>query len=212
MAKHKNGKKLDYFEAFEKQAELAIAEAKLLVEVIENHKGPDSLDDYIERAHEIEHAGDKLVHSVFDAVTVDFVTPIDREDIISLTQKLDDVLDYMEGTVQRFYMLDVKEMHPKAGEFAELLLKSCEKLGKALEDFDEFKNSKKINKLIIDVGSVEEEADELFFHTLRELYSHGEENPLYVFVWDKLFQRLENTADACEQAADTMGTIIMKNC
>lgn len=127
------------------------------------------------------------MHSVFDAVTVDFVTPIDREDIISLTQKLDDVLDYMEGTVQRFYMLDVKEMHPKAGEFAELLLKSCEKLGKALEDFDEFKNSKKINKLIIDVGSVEEEADELFFHTLRELYSHGEENPLYVFVWDKLF-------------------------
>ena len=118
----------------------------------------------------------------------------------------------MEGTVQRFYMLDVKELHPKAGEFAELLLKSCEKLGKALEDFDEFKNSKKINKLIIDVGSVEEEADELFFHTLRELYSHGEENPLYVFVWDKLFQRLENTADACEQAADTMGTIIMKNC
>ena len=96
MAKHKNGKKLDYFEAFEKQAELGIAEAKLLVEVIENYKGPDSLDDYIERAHEIEHAGDKLVHSVFDAVTVDFVTPIDREDIISLTQKLDDVLDYME--------------------------------------------------------------------------------------------------------------------
>lgn len=50
MAKHKNGKKLDYFEAFEKQAELAIAEAKLLVEVVENYKGPDSLDDYIERA------------------------------------------------------------------------------------------------------------------------------------------------------------------
>ena len=49
MAKHKNGKKLDYFEAFEKQAELAIAEAKLLVEVIENYKGPDSLDEYIER-------------------------------------------------------------------------------------------------------------------------------------------------------------------
>ena len=49
MAKHKNGKKLDYFEAFEKQAELAIAEAKLLVEVIENYKGPDSLDDYSAR-------------------------------------------------------------------------------------------------------------------------------------------------------------------
>ena len=45
MAKHKNGKKLDYFEAFEKQAELAIADANLLVEVIENYKGPDSLDD-----------------------------------------------------------------------------------------------------------------------------------------------------------------------
>ncbi len=212
MAKHKKGKKLDYFEAFDKQVELAIAEAKLLVEVIDNYKGSEHLDDYIERAHEIEHAGDKLVHSVFDAVTVDFVTPIDREDIISMTQSLDDVLDYMEGTVQRMYMLNVKEMHPKAGEFAKLLLKSCEKLGKAMEDFRDFKNSKKLNQLIIDVGSVEEEADELFFHTMRELYSHGEENPLGVFVWDKLFQRLENTADACEKVADTMGTIVMKNC
>lgn len=212
MAKHKKGKKLDYFEAFDKQVGLAIEEAKLLVEVIENYDGPDNLEKYIERAHDIEHAGDKLVHSVFDAVTVDFVTPIDREDIISMTQSLDDVLDYMEGTVQRMYMLDVKEMHPKAGEFAHLLLKSCQKLGKAMEDFSDFKNSKKLNQLIIDVGSVEEEADELFFHTMRELYSHGQENPLGVFVWDKLFQRLENTADACEKVADTMGTIVMKNC
>ena len=75
------------------------------------------------------------MHSVFDAVTVNFVTPIDREDIISLTQKLDDVLDYMEGTVQRFYMLDVKEMHPKAGEFAELLLESCRKTRQSVGRF-----------------------------------------------------------------------------
>ncbi len=212
MPKLKKSKKFNYFDGFSKQTDLAIAEAKLLVEVFENYPGPDGLSDYISRAHEIEHSGDKHVHAVFDAVTADFVTPIDREDIIALTQALDDVIDYTEGTIQRLYMLDVKEMHPQAVDFSHLLLKSCEKLGKAMEDFGDFKSSKKLNKLIIDVGSVEEEADELFFRTMRELYSHGEENPLKVFVWDKIFQRLENAADACEKVADTMSTVIMKNC
>ncbi len=212
MPKLKKSKKFNYFEGFSRQAGFAIAEAKLLVEIFEDYDGSDDLGKYIERAHEIEHSGDEYVHAVFDAVAADFVTPIDREDIIALTQALDDVIDYTEGTVQRLYMLNVQEMHPKAIEFSRLLLKSCEKLGKAMEDFGDFKSSKKINKLIIDVGSVEEEADELFFHTMRELYASKHDDPLYVFVWDKLFQRLENAVDACEKVSDTMSTVIMKNC
>ncbi|MFR3273714.1 MAG: DUF47 domain-containing protein [Slackia sp.] len=86
----------------------------------------------MERAHEIEHAADKVCHSIFQAVSVDFITPIDREDIISLTQSMDDILDYMEATIQRFYMFNLTSMHPRAIDFARLLLKSCEALKVAM--------------------------------------------------------------------------------
>lgn len=211
MGKHKKDKKLNYFDAFDRQVELAYKEAKLLVEVVENYPGCDDLEAFIERAHDIEHEADEQVHAVFEAVTVDFVTPIDREDIILMTQSLDDVVDYMDGTIQRLAMYHVPEMHPQVAEFAHLLLKSCEALRKAMGDFRNFKNSKKLHALIVDVGDVEEEADTLFFNTMRELYSHGKEDPLMVFVWDKLFQRLENTADALEKVADSIGSIVMKN-
>lgn len=204
-------KRFNYFDAFEAQVDLACQEARLLIEVIEGFTTSEAILPQIERAHELEHKGDVITHDVFAALAVDFVTPIEREDIIAMTQSLDDILDYMEGTMQRFYMLNVSTMHPQAIEFARLLLKGCEALQVAMRDFRNFKSSKQLKRLIIDVGDVEEEADELFFNVVRSLFTEGREDPVNVFIWDKLFQRFENTADACEHVADTMGTVLMKN-
>ncbi len=203
--------KFNYFDAFEEQVDLACQEAELLVEAIDNFSTPEALLPDVERAHVIEKAGDEISHKVFSALATDFITPIEREDIIAMTQNLDDVIDYMESTVQRLYMLNVSSMHPRAGEFARLLLKSCYALKDAMHDFRDFKKSKRLQKLIISVGDVEEEADELFFQVMHDLYTTGKNEPINVFVWDKLFQRMENTADACEHVMDTMSTVILKN-
>ncbi len=215
--------KFNYFKAFQKQADLACKEAELLVEIIENFRTSDALLDDIKRAHEIEHKADMVCHDIFDAVSADFITPIDREDIISLTQSMDDILDYMEGTIQRFYMFDVQVMHPRAADFAHLLLKSCEALQSAVGEFKDFKNPKKLKPLIVEVGDVEEEADDLFFTVMRDLYTNARKEAkaeidpntaraeaVDVYTWDKLFQRMENTADTCERASDIMRTIMMK--
>ena len=202
--------KFDYFDAFDRQVELARQEALLLVEVIENYTSSDDLEGYLLRAHEIEHEGDTICHGLFTALTSDFITPIEREDILAMTGALDDVVDYIEGTIQRFYMLNIQAMHPDAMEFARLLLKACEALAAAMEDFRNFKNSKKLRKLLIDVNDVEEEADALFMRAMHELFTN-EEDVRCVIVWDKIFQRLEYAADACEHVADCMGSIVMKN-
>ena len=202
--------KFNYFDAFEKQADLACQEAELLIEIIENFTTSDTLLPDIERAHEIEHAADKVCHSIFQAVSVDFITPIDREDIISLTQSMDDILDDMEATIQRFYMFNLASMHPRAIDFARLLLKSCEALKVAMGEFRNFKNSKKLPAFIVKVGDAEEEMDSLFFTAMHGLYKESREDALDIFIWDKLFQRMENTADTCERASDIMDSIIMK--
>lgn len=203
--------KFNYFDAFDRQADLACKEAALLIEVIENYRSSDDLESFLIRAHEIEHEGDQICHDVYASISSDFITPIEREDIIAMTQSLDDVLDYMEGTIQRFYMLNVSAMHPDALEFARLLLKACEALRAAMDDFSNFKNSKKLRQLLIDVGDCEEEADVLFMRIMRGLYTEKVHDPLLVYIWDRIFQRLESTADTCEHVADTMGSIMLKN-
>ena len=203
--------KFNYFDAFEEQADLACQEAELLVEAIDNFTTSEDLLPVIERAHAIENTGDEVSHKIYSALAVDFITPIEREDIIAMTQNLDEVIDYMESTVQRFYMLNVSSMHPRAGEFAQLLRKGCYALKAAMHAFRDFKKSKILQKQIISVSDVEEEADRLFFSVMHDLYAEGTHDPINVLVWDKLFQRMENAADACEHVVDTMGTVILKN-
>ena len=203
--------KFDYFDAFGKQTKVAVQEADLLIEVIENFTEAEKLKAAMERAHDLEHEGDEINHSIFKTVATDFITPIEREDIIDLAQYLDDIVDYIEDVMQRFYMYDVHFMHHDALEFACLIKKSCEALDKAMEDFRNFKKSKNFKQLIIDVNTYEEEADQLFMSVIRKLHTVDRENPMRVLVWSQLFDRMEKCCDACEHAADTMNTILLKN-
>ena len=85
--------KYDYFSAFEDLSELAVDEADLLIKAIEEFTTADALKETMEKAHAIEHKGDDINHDIFRNVATDFITPIDREDIIGLAQALDTIID-----------------------------------------------------------------------------------------------------------------------
>ena len=176
--------KFDYFDAFEKQTEVAVQEAELLIEAIESFTEAEHLKEVMERAHELEHKGDEINHAIFKTVATDFITPIEREDIINMSQYLDNIIDYIEDVMQRFYMYDVHFIHHDALEFAHL---------------------------IIDVNDYEEEADQLYMTVIRKLHTHDRENPMRVLVWSQIFDRMEKCCDSCEHAADTMNSILLKN-
>lgn len=203
--------KFNYFDAFEKQVDIASEEADLLVEAIEGFTEAEALEDILARAHEIENRGDQVNHEIRTSVSVDFITPIEREDILELANSLDEVIDKLEGIIQRFYMFDVHFMHPRAAEFAKIIQKSLKALRKSMGTFREFKKVKKIRAMVEDVNLLEEQADELYMKTIRELYTSDADNAVRVEVWSRLFDRLEEACDACEWVADTMATIMLKN-
>lgn len=207
----KKSKRYDYFDAFEKQAELALEEADLLADVVENFTTSEAIKEIMPKAHEIENKGDEIGHNTYTAIATDFITPIEREDIIMLSQFLDDILDYIEDVVQRFYIYDIQSMHKDAAEFVKIIQKSCQALVLVMEDFKDFKKSNHFKEQIININSYEEEADVLYMEIIRELHTQHRDDPLYVLVWTQLFARMEKVTDACEHAADTMRTIVLKN-
>lgn len=203
--------KYDYFEAFEKQADLAIQEADLLIKVVEGFTSADAVREVMPEAHRFEHQGDEINHETFTAIAVDFITPIDRDDIMDVSQALDDVIDSIEDVITQFYMMDIHFMHKDAIDMVSILKKNCESLHEATEAFSDFKNSAAFKKAIVDVNSYEEEADQLYIKLIRNLHTVDRENPMRVLVWSRIFSKMEVSNDACEHVADLMSSILLKN-
>ena len=204
--------RFNYFDAFESQVAVAEEEIEVLIDAIENFTTADDLQPVLEKAHEIEHRGDEINHIILTNVSTDFITPIERGDIIELAQNLDTLTDMIEGIIQRFYMFDIHFMHPQAIEFANIIRKSLKALRKSMGTFREVKKVKKIRAMVEDVNQFEEQADALYVETIRHLYTVDALNDaVRVEVWSRLFDRLEGTCDACETVADTMASIMLKN-
>lgn len=204
-------KKYDYFDAYEQLSDLAVQEASVLIRAMENFTDAASLKAVLEEAHEIEHAGDMINHEIYKHVGGDFMPPIDREDVVLLAQHLDNILDEIEDVLQYLYMFDVHQIPEDALRFATIIKKSCKAVDAAMEDFRNFKKSKKFQQLIVDVNTNEEEGDQLYIAAMRRLHTVEREDPIHVLVWSRTYTDMEKCCDTCEHVADAMSTIVLKN-
>ena len=204
-------KKYDYFQAYRELTKLAVQESDCLIESLETFTTGAGLLGIIERVHELENAGDSINHELYSAVAVDFMPPIDREDVVELASALDNVLDYIEDVIDHMYMYDIHVVPADALRFAQIIKKSCETLDRAMVEFHNFKKSKEFKQRIVDINSYEEEADVLNRDVMRHLHTEENAEVMHVLVWSRIYERMEKCCDACEHAADIMSTILLKN-
>ena len=198
-----------YYENFAECTALAKKAAAFLVECLENYD-VDNIDKMIEEMHVFEHSADIKKHEMNEMLARAFVTPVDREDLDLLSQQLDNVLDLIEEVLQKLYIYNIKEVEPAAIEYAKNLVKACELLGAIMDEFENFKKSKKIHSLVIACNDVEEECDKLYLNTMRNLTKNSTD-VLTTISWYKIFERFEACADACEHVSECVASIIMKN-
>jgi predicted phosphate transport protein (TIGR00153 family) len=202
--------KFDYFDALERQGEYACEEAKKLVDVLRDFD-PKTLPEHLEVMHEIENAADDQNHEIFTRLAKEFITPIDREDISEMAHRLDDIVDYTEDVLQQMYMYDIQTLYEKMLPMAVLMERATTALYGALGEFRNFKKSGVLAEKVIEVNDYEEEADKLYTDSIRDLYKNHADDPLYILMWSNVFSRMERCIDACENVADMMATILLKN-
>ena len=203
-------KKYNYFSAFEEQVKIALQEAKLLSRIIDNYETSESLEEILDEAHEIEHAGDNANHQTYEAIAVDFITPFDREDIIDISSSLDDIVDKLESTIRLFYMMDVHVVHPNCKGQLDCIIGSLEALQVAQSQFSDFKKNKKFRNAVREVNDLEERADDVYMEAMRSLFANESDDPIHVIKWARIFDKLEDCCDACEHVCDVMESVILK--
>jgi predicted phosphate transport protein (TIGR00153 family) len=202
--------KFDYFNAFLRQGEYACEEAKKLVDIFRDFQ-PAKVSEQLESMHLIENAADDQNHEIFTRLAKEFITPIDREDIIEMAHRLDDIVDYTEDVLQQVYMYDVQDLYNNALPMALIMERASEALYGALGEFRNFKKSEPLSARVIEVNNLEEEADRLYTDSIRDLYKNYRDDPVFIMIWSNVFARMERCVDACENVADMMSTILLKN-
>lgn len=198
-----------YFNNFITCSEFAKKEADLLREILGSYE-PCQAASYLEKLHHIEHEADLKKHELTDELTHAFITPIEREDIALLSNLLDDLVDKLEEVFLRIYINNVPAIRPQALPMLDIVINCCEKIEVLMHEFADFKHAKTIQTTIISINTLEEEADRLYIHNMRDLHNE-QEDLLSIIAWREIYSYLEKCADACEHIADVVGEIIMKN-
>ncbi|MGX7199280.1 DUF47 domain-containing protein [Enterococcus nangangensis] len=202
-------KGFDYFAAMEHLANNA-KEASELLENLILHYDLATLAEKSEAIHAIEKDGDVVVKEIMQQLYVSFITPIDREDIVQIVDRLDDILDGINGLTYQFYHLNVTAMREHTPEFMALISKAVVGVQKAVKEFSRFKNSKTLISLIDDVNHIESEGDRFYSARLSHLF-RTEKDPLEVIKWKDVYDNFESILDNCEDAADIIAGLVIKN-
>lgn len=199
----------NYFDAFSNLSKYSYNLAVMLHETLTSFN-PNNISDKVKVAHEIEHNADLAKHDIMNRLVKEFLPPIEREDITSLTQEIDDVTDSVEDVLIYVDMFNIQKIRPEILKFTELLVSCCKAMDDVLEEFKNWKNSKKLHSLIIEINRLEEVGDALYVDSMRNLY-HTSKDPIELMCWTEILHRLEKCADNCEDVANIIEGIIMKN-
>lgn len=199
----------NYFDTFVKLVGYSCQAADLLSDIMHNFN-PDELEEKMKEMHDIEHAGDVERHIMMKRLAREFITPIEREDIVAMADAIDNVTDYIEDVLMRMYMFNIKTMRDDALQMAKIIVKCCEALRQALIEFHNFRKSQTLHGLIIEINRLEEEGDALFTKAVRNLYVNGKD-PLEVYGWGRTLHFMEICCDACEDVSDVIESVMMKN-
>ena len=164
----------------------------------------------MEEIHRIEHEADEKKHQLTDRLAKAFITPIEREDIVSLSYNIDELADKAEEVFIRIYMNNVQTIKPDALRMLDIVIQCTEEVCALIKEFADFRHSRKLNDSIIRINSLEEQADRVYFSSMRALHTENSDI-LEILAWREIYTYLEKCADACEHVADVVEEVVMKN-
>jgi len=195
-----------FFDMLEEQADIVLEGAEALLDMVKNF---DHVMEKRDKIKDIEHRGDEVVHHVAEALTKTFVTPIDQEDLSKLTSRMDDILDYIEAASHRIWSYEIKTIPPDMVKLTEVILTSSREVNHAVKDLRNFKGKNEIVKHCIEINRLENTGDDITHVAVAGLFKKYD--AVDIIKLKEIYEYLEEATDKCEDAADVIKDIFMKN-
>ncbi len=201
-------KEVKFFDLFDKQAENLLEGAQLFNKIINT---PDISRDNVDKMHAIEHRGDEINHNILNMLNESFITPFDREDIFSLAQNMDNIIDGIYMITNRFYLYKIFTPAEESKKLASIIENSAKAVCKVVNFLRSNKNMKDTLKQCVEINRLENMADEIRDEAISRILNDANANPILVIKQKELFEEAENVTDMCEHVANVVESIIVKN-
>jgi predicted phosphate transport protein (TIGR00153 family) len=198
-----------FFPLFEQAANNVVTIATVLVEAV-NSTNPAIREELYKQIDKLENKGDELTHQIYLELGKNFITPFDREDIHALATAIDDVADNIQGAANRMSLYRIDEFNDHIKKLADLVLQASIDLEKAVRELKDLRNVRAIADSCIRINSVENQADYVFDRAVADLFLY-EKDAIKLIKYKEILAVLETATDMCEDAANVMESILVKN-
>jgi predicted phosphate transport protein (TIGR00153 family) len=193
-----------FFAMFNQQAENVYETAKAVVEMLKHYDDPAG---GAEKIKSFEHAGDLITHDIMTRLNQTFITPFDREDIHELVSTIDDVLDLIDAVAARLVMYRIATIKPGVVDLAEIVSEAARKIVEAIRVLEKGDH---ILDYCIEINRLENQADRQCRALLADLFDQ-EKDPVQIIKWKEVIETLEFAADKCEDVANVIEGVTLKN-
>lgn len=205
-------REVKFFDMIEEMAAIVHRGARQLEAIFETRGGTlESLAQASAGIHDAEHEADELAHSFLERLNKTFITPLDREDLYHIIVRMDDVLDYVDAVAKRLVTFRIATPTPFATELARIIARSTEEITQAMGLLRDLKQIDRIHDRIARINQFENDGDQVLREALDDLFNGAPRDAIEIIKWKDLYEHLEIATDKCEDVANVIETVLVKN-
>ena len=195
-----------FYDLFEELADKLEEGVKLFTEILANYE----YSEYkVSKLKEIEHEADHITHQVYKRMHRVFLTPLDREDIYLLANKMDSILDEVESAAVRMYLYRMKVPTQELLKITEILSEAVGKIRRVVFSVRKKQDAAMIIALCVEINTLENEADQLHRAAMVRLFEEEKDAIELIKVKD-IIGRIETAVDNCEDVSNIIEGIVLK--
>jgi hypothetical protein len=203
----------NFFVMFNQHADRIVEAAQAFSQLVANYNDPILRDKFNQEVDNAERAADRVTHDVNKAIHKTFITPIDREQIHSLINTMDDVADLIQDSAETMALYDVRHMTDEITRLTDLSLKCCERVRDAVKMLDKISDhatAEAALKTCEEIDKLESDADRVMRSAMSKLFRE-EPDVREVIKLKAIYELLETITDKCEDVANLIEGIVLEN-
>lgn len=197
-----------FFTLFSQSSENLVHISQAFNELL--HADMTHRNELLRKIETLEHRGDEITHKIFTELSVNFLTPFDREDISYLAASLDDIADFIHGSAKKIEIYRITDISTAMKKLGELIEFSAKEIHTAVSHLKEAGQSVRVREALIRINSLENHADDIYDSTIAELFER-EKDAVKLIKLKEILSNMETATDKCEDVANVIETIIVKN-
>ncbi len=196
-----------FFNLFEESAQNAVTTSKKLKELID---GWENVPVKVAEIDELEHVGDTITHQIVRQLHKTFVTPFDREDIALLAHSLDDITDFIQAAADAMLIYKVARPGESAKQLADTIVQSTVEVGLAVPELRSRSGLQHLVSHCVEINRLENVADNIYRTAVGELFDKTS-NIADIIKWREIYEHMETATDRCEDVANVLEGVALKN-